>query len=128
MPKLGKSPFDDASGQQLLTFLSEEGIGFQPVNAGISAAGTTIADATQLQHGTNNVETVAASTGVILPNVPYGTAIIVANSGANALKVYPPDSAQIIGIAGTPGAANSLASHAARLYLKISALTWAILS
>lgn len=61
---------------------------------GISAAGTTQATATPLTGQINNVTTVAAGTGVNLPSstgVGGGAAlsIVVQNSGANTLIVYP---------------------------------------
>lgn len=59
------------------------------VGTGISAAGTTISDATDLQATVNVVSTVAASSGVQLPSMNIGDQCEVYNAGANSLKVYP---------------------------------------
>lgn len=62
----------------------------EPVSAAVTAAGTTIADATLLTGLVNNVSTAAASTGVKLnANTPLGMTVIVRNGGANDLKLYP---------------------------------------
>lgn len=56
---------------------------------GLSAAGTTSTDATQLVKVYNNLTTVASGTGVKLPPTEEGEVIYITNSGANSLKVYP---------------------------------------
>lgn len=65
------------------------------VATGLTATGTTNADALALSAVINNVTTTAASTGVKLPPFESGSAVFVANQGANALLVYPPASGQI---------------------------------
>lgn len=63
----------------------------------VSAAGTTIADATQLKAGHNIVTTVAASSGVLLPNGEIADEVFVYNGTAtNDLAVYPATSSQTI--------------------------------
>lgn len=57
--------------------------------SGLTAAGTTITDALQLTSIYNNVTTAGANTGVKLWNPLVGTTLIVKNSGANDLKLYP---------------------------------------
>ena len=66
---------------------------------GISAAGTTVADATELTEDYNVVSTVAAGAGVVLPdsNVGPGDTIEVLNTGANPLTVYAPSTGSING-------------------------------
>ena len=66
---------------------------------GISAAGTTVADATELTEDHNVVSTVAASAGVVLPDskVGPGDTIEVLNTGANPLTVYAPSGGSING-------------------------------
>ena len=59
------------------------------VKTGISAAGTTITDATDLTASFNIVGTVAASTGVQIPLLAPNESLLVYNGGANSLKVYP---------------------------------------
>jgi hypothetical protein len=60
-----------------------------PVATGISAAGTNSATATALSMVINNVTTVASGTGVRLWAAGVGATIVVRNSGANPLLVYP---------------------------------------
>jgi hypothetical protein len=55
----------------------------------ITAAGSTQGTATVLTTAINNVTTVAASTGVILPAANPGLRVVIRNGGANALNVYP---------------------------------------
>jgi hypothetical protein len=65
---------------------------------GISAAGTTVSDATQLTGDYNVVSTVAAAAGVVLPsNCTPGDWIEVLNTGANPLTVYAPSGGSING-------------------------------
>ena len=71
---------------------------FSTTNA-ISAAGTTQGTATLLTTDLNNVTTVAAGAGVILPALGAGGRIVVISSGANALLIYPPSGATIDGLA-----------------------------
>lgn len=62
----------------------------EPTSAAVTAAGTTIADATLLTGLVNNVSTAAASTGVKLNALtPIGMTVTVRNGGANDLKLYP---------------------------------------
>lgn len=76
------------------------------VGAGLTAAGTTRADALQLAKAINVISTAAASTGVILPSaatVGVGGEVIVFNAGANAVQVYGAGSDTIDGVAGSTG-------------------------
>lgn len=57
--------------------------------SGLSAAGTTQGTATAITNQTNDFTTVAASSGAILPSPEQGEFIFVANSGANAMALYP---------------------------------------
>lgn len=65
-------------------------------STGLTATGTTRADALQLVKVYNNLTTVAAGTGVLLPSSEEGETIWITNSGANALKVYPYESTTTI--------------------------------
>ncbi len=58
-------------------------------NASIAAAGTSAGDATTLTYVYNNVTTVGAGAGVKLPPTEMGETIIVKNTSANPLTVYP---------------------------------------
>jgi len=72
---------------------------------GLTAAGTTIADALALTAAFNQVGTVASGTGVKLPAAaPVGAEVIVQNLGANNLEVYPPDTSGVINGASAGGA------------------------
>ncbi len=72
---------------------------------GLSAAGTTSTDATQLVKVYNNLTTVASGTGVKLPPTEEGEVIYITNSGANSLKVYPYEAATTID-GGVPATIN----------------------
>ena len=61
----------------------------------IVAAGTSSGNATQLTHVYNSVDTTAVNSGVKLPPTEMGAMVIVANSGANALTVYPQNGSTI---------------------------------
>ncbi len=72
------------------------------VSPAVTAAGTTQGTAILLVSQVNDVTTVPASSGVILPTtnlasqpISVGTAIQVFNRGANLLSVYPPVGSQI---------------------------------
>jgi len=69
---------------------------FMGTSSGATAAGTTIADATQLTRAFTNVATVASGTGVKLPDVAEGAQLMVINLGANNLLLYPPDGSHTI--------------------------------
>ena len=65
------------------------------VGGGLVATGTNQATALQLSDQWNEVDTVAAGTGVLLSAYGVGQSQLVANEGANALKIYPPPGMQI---------------------------------
>ncbi len=69
----------------------------------ISAAGTTQATATAITAAFNNITTAAASSGVQLPQVAPGIGVMVFNSGANAVKVYPPTGHQLNNLGANTG-------------------------
>jgi hypothetical protein len=94
------------------------------VNSAVSGAGTTIADATQLKTGHAVVTTVAASSGVLLPNGEIGDEVFVYNGTAtNALKVYPPTSSQTINQLSA-GSAMLLAPYTGCKYKKATSTVW----
>lgn len=79
-----------------------------PVSAAVTAAGTTLANATLLTGLVNNVSTAAASSGVRLnSNTPVGNTVVVRNGGANDLKLYPTSATDQIN-GNTAGAAITL--------------------
>lgn len=95
------------------------------INTAITAAGTTISDATQLIDIHNNVTTVTANTGVKLLDVKPGTIVTVRNGGASDLKLYPHSASASINAAGI-GAAVTLTTANKQMYVlyKYGTLTW----
>lgn len=87
---------------------------------GLSAAGTTSTDATQLVKVYNNLTTVASGTGVKLPPTEEGEVIYITNSGANSLKVYPYEAATTID-GGVPATINIGCSA---LFFAVSNSAW----
>jgi hypothetical protein len=87
----------------------------------ISAAGNSQATGTQLSAAINTVSTVGAGQGVNLPASAPGLVVIVVNTGANPLLVYPAQGASdtingvaaAVGVALFPGTAASFNSTAA---------------
>lgn len=93
------------------------------VATGLTAAGTVITDALDLNATVNLVSTVAANTGVQLYSAQVGDEMEVYNGGANALKVYPEAStSQINQLAA--GSAHTLGTNTACKYRKVSATQW----
>ncbi len=74
-----------SSGLSQLTTVAVCGDGIN----GIVAAGTSSGTATQLTYVFNSVDTAPSGSGVKLPTSEMGAVVIVANSGAHTLKVYP---------------------------------------
>lgn len=96
------------------------------VATGLTAAGTTIADALQLASLINVVGTTAASTGVKLPaNVGVGQFVIVQNNGANALNVFPHSASGTLN-GGSAGAAVTTAAAAGALIFRASSTDWLV--
>ena len=94
------------------------------VNSAVSAAGTTISDATALKASHNIVTTVAASSGVLLPNSEVGDEYLVYNAtGTNALSVYPPTSSATINQLSA-GVAMLLSPYTACNFKKTTSTTW----
>lgn len=82
---------------------------------GVTATGTTTADAYVLKCGMTQFGTVAAGTGARIPSDSQpGDEYFVLNLGANALLVYPPSGGNVN--AGGADAGNSLAAGAGALY------------
>lgn len=94
-----------------------------PFSTSISAAGTTIADATVLTKQISDITTVGAGTGVILPTVGTGTIVFIKNSGANTLNVFPLNASGTID-AGGAGVAATIAAGKSKLFARISTNGW----
>lgn len=98
------------------------------VTDSITATGTTNADAVALSTVINRVTTTAASTGAVLMAPEAGSAVVVINSGANALLVYPSTGASINALTATTGGF-SVAAGGRAMFVGISSTRWfAILS
>lgn len=94
----------------------------------ITAAGTTDADATGLSAAINRVTTAALSTGVRLMAPEAGSQVVVINSGANAVLVYPSTGAQINALTATTGGF-SVAAGGRALFVGTGSANWfAVLS
>lgn len=63
----------------------------------ITAAGTSAGDATQLMAIYNSVDTTPPSSGVKLMKCEMGATVVIINSGAHTLTVYPYDADTING-------------------------------
>jgi hypothetical protein len=92
------------------------------VDNAVTAAGTTAADATQVNNTWVRVSTAASGTGVRLPAVETGAMMVVRNDGANTLTVYPATGTTING-----SASDSIAAGKAHLFFGTSATTWVTL-
>ena len=98
------------------------------VATALTATGTTNADALALSATINQVSTTAASTGVRLMLPESGSGVVVINSGANALLVYPGTGAQINALTATTGGF-SVAAGGRALFVGTGSANWyAILS
>lgn len=65
------------------------------VSPAVTAAGSTQATATALNRPINNITTVPASSGVILPVATPGMRVMVRNATGTTVRVYPNSGAQI---------------------------------
>jgi hypothetical protein len=98
----------------------------QSISATLTAAGTTQGTALLLAKQINNVTTVAANSGVRLPVAVAGMRIIVRNSSATNLNVYPNTGAQI----QTLGTNVAMVLIAATMleYVAVSATQWYLMN
>lgn len=97
----------------------------QDVEVGITATGATIGDAYQLTATVSRVDTAAAGTGVILPDVEIGRQVVVKNLGANALAVYPPDGSGILD-AEAAGSSIGISDGASLVVKRVSSTEWVL--
>jgi len=102
--------------------IANTGYFIRSVSPSVSAAGSTQGTGTALTTEFNRVSTVASGSGVVLPTATAGMAIVIVNSSANSLLVYP----------GTGAAINSLSTNvgyshvtsATLQYIAISSTQW----
>lgn len=83
------------------------------------ATGTSAGDALQLVAVYNSVDTTPPNSGVVLPSTEMGEMIIVANSGAHTLTVYPPTGSTMNG-----GASATIAKDHASVFFAVSNTAW----
>lgn len=91
----------------------------------ISAAGSTISDATQLTASQNLLSTVSSGQGVLLPNGMVNDQVEIYNGGSNAVKVYPPNSTQNINQLSA-GTAITLNVNTAAYFRKVTTTQWIV--
>lgn len=101
-PQFDSVTVTGASALQAVTATSVTGAIRLPV-ATVAAAGSTQGDAAALAEGINVVSAADGTKGVILPTAVAGMVIIVKNTAAGALKIYP----------ATGGAINAVAANGA---------------
>lgn len=92
------------------------------VATAISAAGSIQGDATALTKDINVISTVSAGQGVILPTAVAGMVIIVNNTSATNMNVYPATSAAINSLA--TNAAYTHVAGASLQYYAVSTTQW----
>ena len=92
-------------------------------NVSITAAGTTISDATDLLTSNNVITTAAASTGVQLPSAQIGDEVTILNLGANTVTVYPDSSSNRINQL-TAGSGFALAANTACIIRRFTSTRW----
>lgn len=83
------------------------------------AVGTSAGDALQLTHVYNSVDTTPPNTGVKLPSTEMGAMILIANSGAHTLTVYPPSGSALNG-----GSSANIAVNHASVFFAVSNTAW----
>lgn len=97
-------------------------VAFKSLATVVSAAGSTQGTATALTKSFNEVTTVAAGQGVVLPAPEAGEIIMVANQGANSLSVYPASGHSINNLSANT--AQSLATDTRRIFFATSSSKW----
>jgi hypothetical protein len=98
--------------------IANTGYFIRSVSAAVSAAGTIQSNATVLTTEFNRVSTVASGAGVVLPSATAGMAIVIVNTSANSLLVYP----------ATGAAINSLATNASYSHVTLATLQYIAIS
>jgi hypothetical protein len=92
------------------------------INGAVSAAGTNQGTATALTKEISVVSTVATGAGVVLPTAVAGMVLIINNTSANTLNVYPASGGAVN--SGSTNAAYSHTSGASIQYYATSGTQW----
>jgi hypothetical protein len=90
--------------------------------AAVAATGSTQGDAAALSEGLNVVSAADGTKGVVLPTAVAGMTVIVKNTAAAALKIYPATGGAIN--AGAANAAYSITNLTSTLLVASSATQW----
>jgi hypothetical protein len=85
----------------------------------IVAAGTSAGNATQLVAIFNSIDTSTAGSGVKLPPTEMGAVIMVANSGAHSVTVYPQTGSSINQVSSA-----SIAKDHSSLFFAVTNTQW----
>ena len=90
------------------------------ITSGLTAAGSTQADALAISADANIFGTVASGTGAVLA-IPSAARVIVRNGGANALLVYAPVGGTMN---GTSNGSLSIATTKNALFISTDGINW----
>ncbi len=93
------------------------------ITSAATATGSSEADAYQLKTAITEFTATASSTGAKLPDATPGQVVVVANFGANTLKVYPNTSDKINNGTATTGSIN-VAANKTGFFLCIDTVDW----
>lgn len=114
---------DGSSWFSVLKMIASTGrMAIKSIATSISAAGSSQGTATALTASFNEVTTVSASQGVVLPSPEAGELVLVANQGANALNVYPASGHSINTLSAN--AALSVGSDTRKLFFAVTSSKW----
>jgi hypothetical protein len=102
--------------------IANTGYFVRSVSASVSAAGTVQGNATALTTEFNRVSTVTSGSGVVLPTATAGMAIVIVNTSANTLLVYPATGAAINSLSTNVGYSHQ--TLATLQYIAISSTQW----
>jgi hypothetical protein len=102
--------------------IANTGYFVRSVSASVTAAGSTQGTGTVLTTEFNRVSTVTSGSGVVLPSATAGMAIVIVNSSANTLLVYPASGAAINSLSTNVG--YSHVTLATLQYIAISSTQW----
>ena len=104
------------------SYIANTGYFVRSVSASVSAAGTVQGNATALTTEFNRVSTVTSGSGVVLPTATAGMAIVIVNTSANTLLVYPASGAAINSLSTNVGYSHQ--TLATLQYIAISSTQW----
>jgi hypothetical protein len=104
------------------SYIANTGYFIRSVNASVTAAGSTQGTGTTLTTEFNRVSTVSSGQGVVLPTATAGMSIVIVNSSANSLLVYPASGAAINSLSTNVG--YSHVTLATLQYIAISSTQW----